>query len=1027
MTPPRPSRLRPLALSLGALTLAGLAGCDNPACVFGNLGCQGQGGSGGSSVTAATFPAQGEWILPGAPRVEAVYPQGTANPDSPIVVVFSESISPASISGAFELQQAGGLPGGPNTLTGSLVGDGRVLVLFPATLIGGSEYTVVWAEGSAVRDLTGSLALRSVDGEVGSFSVDDAPAPEPQVVMTWPEDSSVGQSPITEVVTVFDRAVDPTSVTPTAWRVRVNGSAPTFDPPPAALTLGGGFGVPATQDTRVWTWRSVDTATDQPASLGLGASVSIQLSPDDGTRITTPDGDAMAAAARDFTTQTFAPPSAVSVLSEPSDAIGLEHLQGVTQVLVQVDLEQPAVAGDVLEIYEFGVQPGTTGVNPDDPGGPPLAGTNYSLMRTFALDEGTASVVLNNNELQLVQTGTPFAPRFEDGDLGLAFAVSRAGGSSPVRVLDVDPDTDGIQDLLQDSVPPKFLGLAGLPAGGVDYRGDVRDLVVVGQADEDLRTVEVVAMLSGGSVDNRVGGALPPLPAMLESGDFIAAPVFLDAVAASELPVNFSVVLYDRALNASAPFSARWTQLGSTGPATALPGSGLDVVVTVYDAVTLAPLAGATVYAHEVVAGALTAFAPQPVTTDAQGVATIASAPTGDTIVTVERAGYDLFSFHDVKTTKLDVALRSEGVTAAVVQPTVLSPGEDLNSSFLSNWIGDSRVLLPGDTVHAGDACDYNPLTDQTVCGFAPEVIEAGRIGLLSFLSTKEPANQTDPSAFSAASFLQAFATSFPRPRVDAGGLDTLPLEVPALLSGAGVDPEDIPLGISPHTMEKPADFATSFPNPIGSPSVAIEVQVRGLPGSMTVGLGKSYFDALDDNWDLRAAYSALARAGGPYAQSGLILDERFLRAELVDLSGARSGVRRPLSTSSGSVTALPQPSLAAPAGSVTGTSYAITYDDVVRGPVDGEGLVRITLVDSLGRTWDIWQPDPVGVATTATAFLPPIDLAGGTPLASGFVTCVISAWSWPSFDPAAMLLSDPPREHDLFLTTAPVIWSQLP
>ncbi len=1035
------SRAAASSLLLGVLAASLLAGCDNPACLFGSQGpdgCLSGGGSGGSSLTSATFPAQGEWIVAGAPRVEEFFPKGVVNAGTPVVVVFSESISPASINGAFELNPiGGGLGGGDlgggdlggNTLEGTLVGDGRVLVLFPGALIADTEYELVWASGSSIRDLTGSLALRPSDGVVGSFKVDADPGVAPELVMTWPLDGATGQSPLTEVVTIFDRVIDPTSVLPSSWRVLVDGLAPTHNPLPVMLSFTStGLGPPiTTPESRVWTWRSVDPATELFASLGVGMAVTVELSPNDGTPIRTEDGEAMDEASVRFTTQLFEPPVGAQIVSEPTDAIGLDNLNGLMPLMIQVEFTGQVLTGDVLEIWEFGTEPGTGGVNPDEPDGPPLPPSVLSLVRTFNLDEGTAAVVLGEAELQLLASTTPLTPHFVDGDLGFAFSILRGGESSPVRVLDVDASTAGIQDPLLDTLAPVFVGLPGLLPGDIDYRTDLRNLVVVGQGDEPLSSVEVIATLSAGTVDNRIGSQLPPLPTLTATGDFIAAPVYLDAIAASELPVDFSVILYDRALNASAPFFARWTQLGSSGPATALPGTGLDVSVTVYDAVTLTPISGATVYSHEVVAGALTAFAPTPVTTDAAGVALIASAPTGDTIITVEAAAYDLFSFHDVKTTRLDVPLISAVPTAAVVIPSVLGTGEDLNSSFLTTWIGDSRVMLPGDVLHAGGAPNYNPLTDQTVVPFTPDVINGGQLGVLSFLATKQPADQADPNAFSAASFLQAFETSFLRPKTEAGGLDELVLTVDSLLSAPGVDPEDVPLGVPNHVIQKSVDFALYFSNLVDPPSVSVEVLVGGVPGAMTVGMGKSYLNVSNDNYDLRAAYSALARSTGPYVEDDLIRDERYLRAEFVDISGARTGARVPLSTSSGSLQPLPMPILTSPVGSVTGTSYPLVYANVIRGSLDGKGLIRLSVTDSVGRTWQIWQPDQVGGSPTTTAFLPPIAAAGGSPLADGPVTCLISAWAWPGYDPTAFMYSDVAREHNQFLTTAPMAWDQQP
>ena len=120
------------------------------------------------------------------------------------------------------------------------------------------------------------------------------------------------------------------------------------------------------------------------------------------------------------------------------------------------------------------------------------------------------------------------------------------------------------------------------------------------------------------------------------------------------------------------------------------------------------------------------------------------------------------------------------------------------------------------------------------------------------------------------------------------GGLDTLAMSVAGTLSGSGVDPEDIPVGTPPVVFEKSSDYDIAFSNPVGDPRVSVEVLVRGLPGTMTVGLGKPYFNSALDHWDIRAAYTALARAGGPLVTDYAIEDERFLRCELVGLLANR-------------------------------------------------------------------------------------------------------------------------------------------
>ena len=1018
---PRPRQRAPFLHSLLALlgltAALALQGCENPSCIFGSQGCQTSAG-GGAETSSAAFPEVGEWIAVGAPRVDAIFPQGSGTTETPIVIVFSESMTPASVRKAFELQEVGGFVTSGTAIDGSLVGDGRVLVLFPPPLTAGSRYEVYFADEAAPRDLTGTLVIRPKDGLVGAFDVVDSTDPAPKIVTTWPGDGNVGQSTISEIVTVFARPLDPSSVDSSSWVVLVDGLAPPFAAEPTALSVGAG-GVSA-QETRVWSWRSVDPETEVPADLGAGKIVRLSLSPDGGKKITTPDGDELAASAIQFTTQLFSVPVAARIISEPDDAIGIENLGGARPLLLEVELTGELAEGDALRMTIFGTaQP--TGVEEETP---PI----IALEREVPLNEGVAIVVVNQEDLQLLHSSNPLTPRFQDGDVSFAFHIRRGGGVSPVQVLDVDPDTPGIQDPVLDIVPPSFLGLVGITfENPTDYRSDVRDLVVLGEASESLRTVEVIAQLTGGPVDNRIAGELPPLPAMLETGAFIASPVSLGQIDPAELPVDFSVIIYDAALNPAPAYEAQYTQVGASGPGTPLFGSGgTPVTVTVYDASTRLPVTGATVYSHGSVGGILSVDAPNPLLTDSTGKATIDSALDGDTLITVEKSGYDLFTFQGVPTSRLDVLLPPVSLGLGAAQPVATAQGDELSASFIKTWIADSRSVSPGDAVHQGTGSNYNPIVDQTVCNFDPVAIRARRLGLLTFLATKDPADLTDPNAFSAASYLQAFTADYPRPAVEPGGLDTVGVSVSETLSGADVDPDDVPVGTPPAVFEKSPDYATSFPNPLGDPRVSVEVLVRGLPGAMTVGMGLPYFNLLLDHWDIRAAYSALAKAEGPLVSDGAIEDERFLRLEHVDLLGSRTGTRSRVSTLSGALVPPELPLLSAPSGSVSGAAYDLEYKDVFVGALDEKGLYRALLTDASGRRWHLWRPDPPDGPDPVIAHLPPIELAGGTPLEHGSVTCVIQGWAWPGIDLLEFMWTDIEREHDHFVTAAPVIYVQL-
>jgi hypothetical protein len=1021
MTRPR-ARLaaRRLALLLGGLAAAATSSCDNPACVFGPTVCQEQPG-GGANAVASTFPATGEYLATGGPRVEAVYPSGTANPEAPVVIVFSESISPASIAGSFEIRPTSGI-GTTQEGESALVGDGRVLIIVPTPLVPGQSYQVAFAEDAPLRDLSGAVALKPSDGVVGSFTVDPDPPTTPRVLMTWPPADAVGVSAITEIVTVFDRIMDPLTFSQQSWSVLVDGLDPAFDPLPEMLEINGGVGSggATVQETRVWRWRSVDPATDARQALGTGLSVALELSGGI-VPLATPTGEELEPTTIPFTLADAAPPAAVEILSDPTDAIGSENLSGVNPLMVGVDFDAPFVAGDVLEMF-------VVGSNPDDEEGAPAL---ISIQREVALTEGDTSAVVEAGDLGLVTSVSPLVPALEDGAVALAFGLRRGGTRTALRVLDVDLTEPGLQDPVLDTVPPEFLNLLGYDEGEVRFSGDLRELALAGFASEEPRSVEVIAMLSGGAVDNRVGGALPPLPAFDLGGAFVAAPVDLGIVDRSEFPLDVSVIVYDRALNPSAPFMARFTQRGGSGGAgaTALPGSGSDVGVTVYDAETLAPIAGATLIRHESIGGVISGGLPATGVTDATGFGLIASAPTGDTLITVEAAGYDLFTFQGVPTTRLDVPLTPAVPGPASSVGVANSVGQALSSAFIDNVLADSRVLLPGDTAVQASSCAYNTLLNQTTCQFPPRPLRPNEVGAASYLATKEPADPNDPSLFSAGTFLQAFELRYPRVPVVGGAVDALSLQVTQLLSAADVPPSESPLATAPQVFAKPPNAGLDFPDPDGPLRVSVEALAYGVRGMVTVGLGLPYFDVLADGWEIRAAYSARAAAGGELASGLAIEDERLLRVELVDVSGNRSGVRQRMSAATGDLQPPGVPFLQAPVGDTGGEAYDLVFEDVFGAPavnpaLDGQGLYRALLLDSGGRRWHLWTPDPVGGATV-TLHVPPIAIVGGTPLASGAVTCFLDAWAWDGFDASDLLWSDVTRRHDAFSTAFPKVFSQ--
>jgi hypothetical protein len=1008
-------------LLLGAAVAASLASCDNPACVFGPNGCQTLPNGGANQVSAA-FADTGELVVPAPPSIRRIYPSGFAKPESPIVIVFSEAMVPGSVEGAFTVQTSFG--GGGGGLSSVLVGDGRVLVLIPTILVGGQEYRVILNENAVVRDLSGAILPRPADGVVGTFSVDNEPGSEPQLLMSWPIDQdftgSEPASPITEIVTVFDRILNATTVTPATWSVQVDGVDPTFDPVPEPVSIRLSNGT-TTADPRIWTWTSIDTSTGERASLGIDQPVTIDLSTSTNItqRITTVDGDVMAPLTVDFRTLTFDLPMELAIESLPSDAIGIQNLSptGTRPLMVSANIVGDALAGDVLEIF-------LVGTNPPDPSFPD-APALISRFREIPLTPGPGPFLLEESDLGLVTSNSPLRAVFADGDFSMGFALRRGDQRTPLRLIDVDSSEEGVQDPLIDLAGPEFLNLIGQAKGDFNMVSDLRELSVSGLATEQVRTAEVVAHLASGDVDNLVMGELPPLPSFSSNGNFVAAPVFVGQLPFSETLVAVDMVAYDRALNPSTTVNLTYTQRGSAGTGAALmPGGNVDV--TVFDAVTLAPIEGAQVYRHESDGSVITPTLPLVASTNAEGEVTIAAAPFENTVLTVEAVGYGLFTYQNVPTTRLDVPLAPTTITLGLAGQSVSTPGSSLTTPFLHAFMADSRVLLPGDSVRESLNSSYNPLLNSTATLFSQVFVSLGEVGLLTFLATKDPADLSDPNAFSPGTFLQAFELNYPRvPLGEPPAVDVAGIAVSELLSGASVEPADIPLGISPQSFSKPPNYALDFPNPTGNPSVSTEALTYGVEGMMTTGLGLAYFNGGADNWDIRAAYSATAQAGGELATDLVIEDERLLRVEVVDDSGNRSGIRQPLSTSTGTLAPPGVPLLLGPAANSGGSAYNLVFENVITGAYDTEGIYRAVLLDSEGRRWDLWTPDLAVGAGSMIIHVPPIAIVGGVPLTDGIITCVLEAWAWDGFDAGDLMYSDVDRRHEQFTAASPKVFSQ--
>ena len=986
---PRPRLLSWLAL-LG-LALA-LPGCDNPACVFGG-NCFGNGGNGALGANPASVPSNNEWISAAAPQVERVAPTSSSSVDSrtPIVVVFSESMSPSGITTAFQLQTSAGVPA---PCTTALIGDGRVLVLLPVQpLQAGEQYSLGYNTNVTIQDRNGQALVIPTQTELLSLTVAGSDSNTPKLVTTWPLDGALSQSAKGELLAFFDRPLDANTLDTSSFRVLVDGALPSPNPDPALLTLSGGLQT----EGRVVRWRYAD-ASGNPLSLGLDKPVSFEISPT-GHALEDADGHAVQNSVTDYRTAAFGAPTAVAITSEPSDAIGLDALSGPANLAIQVTLAG-AQQGDQLGFFLFGTDPTVAQQ-------PPL----ISLGRSVALSAPFTDFTLTAEEIDLVASAAPFRARLADGSVNLAVQLRRGNLASPITLLDTDATKSGVQAPLLDTVAPVLTGLSTSGTGSTSLSSNLRDLVVIGRASESIRAATVTTALG----DNLGGGtAAPAVSGSHSSGLFVAQPVPLGVIDPADLPLDFQLTIYDRALNHVGPLTASFRQVGACGPGNSVFS---QITLHVFDAATLAPIVGAHVHTHEDLGGILLSIADFD--TDANGDLTIEASQLGETVLTVDASdqGYELFTFDGVTVDRVEVPLAAQTQAAATVEGSIASTNAQV--ALTTGGVGDSRRVQPNDLFAPVHTCTFQTNVQHFECSYDPVAIASRRIGGISAFATLPPASLL---LYTPLGFLKGAAFEVPVPPASPGAIQTQDLSYPALMDEASLSNEE-------RAIDAPAQIlgTTFYPNLLGDPLVSVEGLSPGIPGTLQVGAGLAFPDGLPaGSFTVRAAYPGSVDGIqddandelGSLVQSGTIEADLRLRVQVSDIDGNTAGVRPRFSAGSGTVDPPAPPALGVvPIDlDVAGLSYNLSFTDVLPDADAQVGLYRVTVTDSAGKRWVVWRTDRPDAAGGELLVHLPFVASGTTfPLAAGDLDCHVALFAWPSFDATNFLWTDIEREYDRF------------
>jgi hypothetical protein len=561
------------------------------------------------------------------------------------------------------------------------------------------------------------------------------------------------------------------------------------------------------------------------------------------------------------------------------------------------------------------------------------------------------------------------------------------------------------------------LGLGTDGSQTTEYVSTTAGVTVVGLADEELAAVEVEVLIDGVLHTN---GALALVVGANSRGGFVAERIDLGIVDGTLLPGLMTVTVFDRAMNPAIPLDLSWRQVGASGPGAALPGGG-DITVRVFDVTTEQPVNGALVFSHEV--NVRETFLNGGVT-DATGATLVPSGAVGATVVTVDAPGYDLFTFHGVPTTRLDVPLRPTNPNIGQIFFTVTSELSSLADPSVAVRIADDRMIEG--PIRGPLSCTDSPF--GVLCATPGAGLRSGRFGTPTLLATVDQ----DPLSFTPDSYLKVAHLEFLTEAAAPGGKLSMNYEVEGFLSDVGVDAEERPLWAPMAILD--ATLLSSFdPTSLieGSPRVLIEGAIPSLGSTAIVGAGIA--DEIIPGtliWTVQGAFAGAADGVsdnaedllGRWVSGGLIEAELLLRVDMEDTAGNVTGRRVRFSDLSGApLFAVPDvPELQAPVFATGGSAFELEFDDTLDDTHDG--LYEVHMTDSLGRSWDVWRLDEPGSGGTITAHVPEIELFGGQPLADGPLSVVVSLRALPTadFDPGAFLWGEVAARADARAHTAP-------
>ncbi len=660
------NRLIYLVLLIGLLF--GAAACDNVGRAF-DPNVDPSDPSADLGISNVQVVPVGGNVSSGRPLVRETYPEGSGWPSTvPIVVEFSESLnqesilptSPAGLDARIGVRAQGTqqlLPAQYDFLA-----QGRLLIIRPINGLldqGGVIYEVVmFPEG---RDSDG-LRFQVIGGEkiLSEFQVNqDTSIADGSILAVFPRDNYSEQEREGDVILVFDRPANASSLTPTNIVLQPSGSAPILvDIETPVSTVG----------------------IDDPRVVLLDTGVALEASQTHEIIVTEDitfgvDGNLDFNGATPFSRFTTIGPSEPVAIELGNSAVGFPNQinrQNALSVMMNIDTPGSTLVGDtvVARIY----------------------GGNASTNETFDIDfvERTAVVAAAGAQTVMVdfgaQLGTLEQPVLDEGAVIFCAQILRGNQSTGfIRGISVDEPRF-------DITAPTLLQ-AGPPSNGTDLIIDTESVAYYGLASEPLAE----ASFADGFSPNA------PLFGSDNSGRFLIEPVVLGRLPFAR---DYTVTLTDLVGNISSTAIAG--SIRQRGQITGVLAGMLTVEA--FDQATLEPIVGATVLVDP--ANPTNPASGQLIgTTGLDGRVSFTSGLSPEHTITIIRSEYDLVTLYGTRAAHVSLPLAPlTDATATLRGTTILAPTPGATVLTSSSAFSEHQVLGVRSTSAAASEIPATPI-----------------------------------------------------------------------------------------------------------------------------------------------------------------------------------------------------------------------------------------------------------------------------------------------------------------------------